>query len=117
MFEAVEYTAYRISIRLHMGRLTTILPNRKFSEALAFVHKYVGDYVSRALASHDDEKSHKYIFLIEMVRVNPNPDRVHSELLHTLSAGRETTAAVSVFSSTQLSGIQEFSKSYEMKWR
>jgi len=94
MFEAVEYTAYRISIRLRMGRLATILPDRKFSEALAFVHKYVGDYISQALAPHDDEKSERYLFLKEMVEVNPNPNRVHSELLHTLSAGRETTAAV-----------------------
>jgi cytochrome P450 len=94
MFEAVEYTAYQISIRLRMGRLATILPDRKFSEALAFVHKYVGDYISRALASHEDEKSDRYLFLKEMVKVNPNPNRVHSELLHTLSAGRETTAAV-----------------------
>jgi hypothetical protein len=64
IFEAVEYTAHRISIRLRMGRLATILPDRKFSEALAFVHKYVGDYISRALVSHDDEKSYKYFFPI-----------------------------------------------------
>jgi hypothetical protein len=30
MFEAVEYTTYRISIRPRMGRLATILPDRKF---------------------------------------------------------------------------------------
>jgi len=29
MFEAVEYTTYQISIRLRMGRLATILPDRK----------------------------------------------------------------------------------------
>jgi len=64
------------------------------NKALAFIHSYVDDYIPLALNTLDDGKSHKYLFLNEIVKVNPNPDRVHSELLHTLSAGRETTAAV-----------------------
>ena len=97
MFNAISYTTERIALRIRIGRLATILPDTKLTKARAFIHKYVGDYISRALVPqepHENDKNDKYILLHEMVKANSNPTRVRSELLHVLGAGRETTAAV-----------------------
>jgi cytochrome P450 len=105
---AIEYISERAVIRIRIGPIASLVLGPKFWKYLAFIHDFMRDRISRALASQRETSSIKkeqaleqslgehqrYVFLHEIVKMNHNTDRIRAELLHVLGAGRNPTASL-----------------------
>jgi len=86
----------------HSRLLGSLLGQRKFQEDCSVVHRLVDRYLDEALAEQGQTaakrdgsgSSERYIFLAELVRRTTNRERIRSELLNVLVAGRDTTASL-----------------------
>ena len=81
-----------------LGFLARLLPNKQFQEDCKYVHDFVDTYVEKALMSrtlHDREKGNdRYVFSRELATQTQDKERIRSELLNVLLAGRDTTASL-----------------------
>lgn len=86
-----------------MGKLIALFPNKKYREALKYVHSYVRTYVDKALALQASSPSsqapketnpERYIFLEELAKTGYSAQKIEAELLNILLAGRDTTASL-----------------------
>lgn len=82
-----------------------MLPDKKYNEDVKFVHKYVANYVQKAVGinkqslengklANSEEKKAKYVFLEELAKTNYSERKIQDELLNILLAGRDTTASL-----------------------
>ena len=81
-----------------LGPFARLFASKKFQEDCKFVHDFVDTYVEKALVSrktHDPEKGDdRYVFSQELATQTQDKERIRSELLNVLLAGRDTTASL-----------------------
>ncbi|KAI9648975.1 hypothetical protein NHQ30_001541 [Ciborinia camelliae] len=100
--EAYDYLGEQVGKEVRLGKLTTFLPNKKYRDALSYVHSYVRTYVDKALALQvsppsqkpQETDSDRYIFLEELAKSGYSAQKIQAELLNILLAGRDTTASL-----------------------
>ncbi|KAF4632102.1 hypothetical protein G7Y89_g6032 [Cudoniella acicularis] len=104
--DAFAYATYKGALEARVGKLATMLPDKKYHEDVAFVHKYIQGYVQKALDLHkngamkeklDEDASGKYVFLEELAKTGYSARKIQDELLNILLAGRDTTASLLSF--------------------
>lgn len=82
--------------------LSRWIPDRKRAEGIKAMHKFADEYVTEAIARHNNptidveknEKAERYVFLHALVKHTQDPCVLRSELLNVLLAGRDTTAGL-----------------------
>lgn len=94
---AFDYATSQVLPRQQLNSFLFLYYNRKFNKSCKVVHSFVDNIISRALASSerktDGEKS-QYCFLDGLISSVTDPQRLRSELLNILLAGRDTTAGL-----------------------
>ncbi|KAB8070020.1 cytochrome P450 [Aspergillus leporis] len=90
-----------LTTRFRLGPLRGLYRNKQFSQACRFCHRYVDQYVKRALdrrqrGTLDVEKENNvsYVFLNELAKETNDPLVLRNELMNILLAGRDTTASL-----------------------
>ncbi|CAD6593500.1 MAG: hypothetical protein ASARMPRED_007579 [Alectoria sarmentosa] len=100
---AFDYASGQILRRLQFGSFLFLYFNRDFNKACKTVHNFVDSFISRALAdreknnlklSEESEGKTQTNFLEGLLKSMTNPQRLRSELLNVLVAGRDTTAGL-----------------------
>ncbi|KAK9362146.1 cytochrome P450 [Lipomyces starkeyi] len=101
---AFNYSQEVVSFRVLLQSWYWLMNPKKFRESNAIVHRFVDDYVDKALrhlrqsleTKKDDEvvQSERYIFLDALVEETQNPKILRDQLLNILLAGRDTTAGL-----------------------
>ena len=101
--DAFTYVTERMGLESRVGRLATLMPNRRMEESISFVHEYIGAYIHKAVEMRKEgfeegEKAEegraRYVFLEELAKQNIGEKKVQDELLNILLAGRDTTASL-----------------------
>ncbi|KAJ5034973.1 uncharacterized protein L3040_008240 [Drepanopeziza brunnea f. sp. 'multigermtubi'] len=97
--DAFNYVTECAGLETRVGKLAVLLPNKKFREAKAFVHSYIGDYIQRTIelrknGFEGEKDSSRYVFLEELAKVDIGEKKIQDELLNILLAGRDTTASL-----------------------
>ncbi len=101
--EAFTYATQRMSLQTRLGKLATILPDKKFKESVTLIHEYVQNYVQKAVELHkksltlknkEESNSRRYVFLEELAKTGYSGKKMQDELLNILLAGRDTTAGL-----------------------
>lgn len=101
--EAFTYATEKIGLQSRVGKLATMLPDKKFKDSVQFIHEYVNNYVQKAMDLHkmasNSEKSgqrdsSRYVFLEQLAKTGYNEKKIQDELLNILLAGRDTTASL-----------------------
>ncbi|TVY92117.1 Cytochrome P450 monooxygenase [Lachnellula willkommii] len=103
--DAFSYVTFRAGIEVRLGKLVSMLPDKKYTEGLEFIYQYVANYVQKAVSLHQqslkdsklgegDEKAGKYVFLEHLAKTNYSEKKIQDELLNILLAGRDTTASL-----------------------
>jgi cytochrome P450 len=104
--EAFTYATEKIGLQNRLGKLATMLPDKKFKDSTEFIHEYVRGYVQKAVDLHkkslqsgklEQKDSSRYIFLEELAKTGYNEKKIQDELLNILLAGRDTTASLLSF--------------------
>ncbi|RDW62146.1 hypothetical protein BP6252_11579 [Coleophoma cylindrospora] len=102
--QAFTYAQQKMSLQFRVGKLATLLPDKRYTEAVEFVHKYIEKYVRTALEKakqyqgsekekvQEDGKASRYIFLNELAKTGYSAKKIQDEILNILLAGRDTTA-------------------------
>ena len=91
-----------MATRFRTGALWTWIKGFKFRKDVKYVHDFIDRYVQRALTyrknlnfeKSDSKGEGRYIFLEELAKATNDPQRIRSELLNILLAGRDTTASL-----------------------
>ncbi|KAK9487661.1 cytochrome P450 [Lipomyces starkeyi] len=101
---AFNYSQEVVSFRVLLQSWYWLMNPKKFRESNAIVHRFVDDYVDKALrhlrqsleTKKDDEvvQSERYVFLDALVEETQNPKILRDQLLNILLAGRDTTAGL-----------------------
>jgi cytochrome P450 len=102
---AFNFAQVDVSDRLRWAFLDRFRPKRKANEAIRICHEYVDGIVDGALqwrrerdaaiaAGKKVEDDGRYVFIHELVKQTDNKERVRSELINVLLAGRDTTASL-----------------------
>ena len=96
--EAFNRAQDYIGSNQRLGFFSQFFSSKQFREDCQHVHDFVDTYVERALASrkaHDPEKGdNRYVFSQELATQTQDKQRIRSELLNVLLAGRDTTASL-----------------------
>lgn len=100
---AFDYASGQILRRAKLGSLRFLYFNKDFNRACKTVHKFVDSIIAKALTIGEKDdlkvgkksggKSH-YNFMEGLLNSMTNPQRLRSELLNILLAGRDTTAGL-----------------------
>ena len=100
--EAFNRSQEAVSDANRDGPIAKLFRKKNFNSDVQYVQDFAEKYVQRALEmrrTYDLEKAgakgeERYVFLNELVKQTSDPVRIRSELLHILTAGRDTTASL-----------------------
>jgi cytochrome P450 len=101
--EAFQYVTEVMGLQTRVGKLATIMPDRRFTVDKDFVNAYVSNYVQKAIHQNkmfaksgtDMHEAGKYVYLDELSKKGGyTSKRIQDELLNILLAGRDTTASL-----------------------
>lgn len=105
--EFFEYVSLGLSKRVLFGKLATIIPDPKFMEGIRALRDFTESFVTRAMAEQESSSKgtqipatsehtnrERYVFLNEIIKTEFDKERIISELLSILLAGRDTTAGL-----------------------
>ncbi len=99
--DAFTYVTEIMGKQGRLGKLATILPDKRFVNAKKVVHDYVQGYVQAAMECQrngtpikKDGNPDRYVFLEELAKAGCSAKKIQDELLNILLAGRDTTAAL-----------------------
>jgi cytochrome P450 len=90
--EAFDYAESVLDKRAVYGPLAFLLRDRRFDEACNIVHRFMDEYIQKALKSNT--KPGRYNLLAELASSCRDPVRLRDELLNVLLAARDTTAGL-----------------------
>lgn len=100
---AFDYATGQSRRRLQFGPFLFLYFNRDFNKACKTVHSFVDSIIAKALADREkgdlkvsdgSKGKSQHNFLEGLVNSMTDPQRLRSELLNILLAGRDTTAAL-----------------------
>ncbi|KAF2687091.1 cytochrome P450 52A12 [Lentithecium fluviatile CBS 122367] len=99
---AFNYAQGDIVERLRWAFLDPFRPKKKAIEAIRICHAYVDKFVDEAIQWRREretsgklaEDDGRYVFIHELVKQTDDKERVRSELINVLLAGRDTTASL-----------------------
>ncbi|PLB45034.1 n-alkane-inducible cytochrome P450 [Aspergillus steynii IBT 23096] len=91
---AFDYASAETVRRLHYGPYLFLYFNRDFTKACKTVHKFVDKVIAKAVARRAQGKPNQYIFLDSLMESVSDPQRLRSETLNVMQAGRDTTASL-----------------------
>jgi cytochrome P450 len=96
---AFQYTTEKIGLTSRLGKLATLIPDKKYEAGIEYCQKYVQEYVHKAIAQQasgekSEQDSPKYVFLDELAKTGTGAKKIQDELLNILVAGRDTTASL-----------------------
>ena len=102
---AFNFAQTDILDRMRWAFLDPFRPKSKAKEAIRICHAYVDDIVEEAIqwrrerdaaaaAGNKVEDDGRYVFIHELVKQTDDKERVRSELINVLLAGRDTTASL-----------------------
>ncbi|KAG9237693.1 cytochrome P450 [Amylocarpus encephaloides] len=104
--EAFAYVTMKAGLEGRVGKLATILPDKRYKVDTKYVHEYVSNYVREAVQLRkdspeekqaDEENSGRYVFLEHLAKADYPEKKIQDELLNILLAGRDTTAGLLSF--------------------
>ena len=100
---AFDYASDQTHRRLQLGSFPFLYYNKDFNKACKTVHNFVDSIIAKALGDREkvdlklgeksEGKSH-HNFLEGLLNSIADPQRLRSELLNVLQAGRDTTAGL-----------------------
>ncbi|GAB1312156.1 Cytochrome P450 alkane hydroxylase [Madurella fahalii] len=93
--EDFEYAGRESAKKARLGPVLYHLPHRELKEAVRRLREYVRFYITKAAAAaaqKDGAKERDYVFLDELLKLNPPEDYTVDQILSILIAGRDTTA-------------------------
>ncbi|KAK7191536.1 hypothetical protein DPSP01_011053 [Paraphaeosphaeria sporulosa] len=97
---AFQFAQDDILTRLRWNALNFLRSNKEGEDALKICHTYVDKFVEQAIRERQAEKAagmpedDRYIFIKELVKQTDDKERIRSELMNILLAGRDTTASL-----------------------
>ncbi|KAL1591909.1 hypothetical protein SLS60_011501 [Paraconiothyrium brasiliense] len=97
---AFQFAQDDIITRLRWNALNFLRSNKEGEDALKICHAYVDKFVDQAMREHQAEKAagksddDRYVFIKELVKQTNDKERIRSELMNILLAGRDTTASL-----------------------
>ncbi|KAK1141876.1 hypothetical protein N8T08_008389 [Aspergillus melleus] len=91
---AFDYASGETVRRLHYGPYLFLYFNREFTKACKTVHEFVDKVISKAATRRAQGKANQYIFLDSLMESVSDPQRLRSETLNVMQAGRDTTASL-----------------------
>jgi cytochrome P450 len=110
---AFGYVSECLSVRMGIGKLASLIPDRKFYEGVRDLKAFIDIYVSRALdlrkkflmkqekdANYVEEATEdgRYVFLPELAKSGYDKERIAAELMNIITAGRGSiTSLLAVF--------------------
>ncbi|KAK0105094.1 hypothetical protein ONS95_004543 [Cadophora gregata] len=101
--EAFTYITERVGLQSRLGKLATLLPDKRMDESIKFVHEYIGPYIRKAVEmrksgfeekENTEEGRARYVFLEQLAKQDLGERKTQDELLNILLAGRDTTASL-----------------------
>ncbi|UKZ78630.1 hypothetical protein TrVFT333_006376 [Trichoderma virens FT-333] len=93
--ESVQYAQDRMAMHIALGKWALLKPDPKFHHHVRVVHKFVDEFVQKALQENDlDSKTQPYVLLRALVEDVKDPIQIRDEVLNILIAGRDTTASL-----------------------
>lgn len=94
---AFDKAQYTLAIGARLGPNYWIVHFPEFHRMVKQVHEYVDYFVQKALVQGASEKKpvseDKYVFLSALAKETQDPEKLRSQLLNILLAGRDTTAS------------------------
>ena len=101
---AFDYASGQLLRRLQLGSFLFLYHDKDFKKACKTVHSFVDSIIAKAMTNREksamemDEKNEgrksHHNFLEGLLNSTSNPERLRSELLNILQAGRDTTAGL-----------------------
>ncbi len=100
---AFDYASDQLVHRLQLQSFLFLYHNKDFTTACKTVHRFVDSIIARALAGREENDSkatadgkeqRQQTFLDGLLSSMTDPQRLRSELLNVLMAGRDTTAGL-----------------------
>ena len=101
---AFDYVSRRLSIRMGIGWLATLVPDPRFNEGVRDLKAFVHTYVAKAAALRKDKgklseevrplQSTRYVFLEGLAGSKYDEDRIAAELMNVITAGRGSVASL-----------------------
>lgn len=97
---AFQFAQEDITVRMRWSFLDPLRPNKQGKEALQICHAYIDKFVDQAVREHHADKAagkiddERYVFIKELVKQTNDKERIRSELMNILLAGRDTTAGL-----------------------
>lgn len=92
---AFDYASSETVNRLHYGPYLFLYFNPKFTKSCKVVHRFLDSFIARSLAKRRiGERPQQYNFLEGLMDTVTDPERLRSELLNLMLAGRDTTASL-----------------------
>jgi cytochrome P450 len=98
--EAFTYATEIAGLETRVGKLAVLMPDKRYTDSVNFIHTYVRGYVQKAVDLHKSGKTlekadgEKYVFLEELAKTGYGEKKIQDELLNILLAGRDTTASL-----------------------
>ncbi|PLB55538.1 n-alkane-inducible cytochrome P450 [Aspergillus steynii IBT 23096] len=91
---AFDYASGETVRRLHYEPYLFLYFNRDFTKACKTVHRFVDKVIAKAATRRVEGKANQYIFLDSLMKSVTDPQRLRSETLNVMQAGRDTTASL-----------------------
>ncbi|RYP75338.1 hypothetical protein DL771_002434 [Monosporascus sp. 5C6A] len=110
--EALEFGAcfdrsvFKIACRVRLGWLSQLLPDRELDADVAYMRKYVAQYVQNVKGQTEkdlENGARKYVFLHELIKTGEPDEVVRDQSLSIFLAGRDTTTSVLTYLFFELS--------------
>ena len=108
--EAFHYAQRGMGVRVQLGKMSFLFPDKKWRESMTVAHAFANGYVDKAIefrrnflaaqggreASTDesevDHSGQRYVLLHEMAKETGNRDELRNQILHVFLAGHDATA-------------------------
>jgi cytochrome P450 len=90
-----EYASREAATKARLGPILYHLPHSQLKNAVRGLREYVHMYLKRAIAEKEQQagaRDRSYVFLDELLKVNPPEDYTIDQILSILIGGRDTTA-------------------------
>ncbi|KAG9242432.1 cytochrome P450 [Calycina marina] len=103
--EAFGFVSEKLSVKMGIGWLANVLPDRKFDDGVRDLKEFIGVYVKRALdlrcrisdeivEKHETNDKRRYVFLTELAKSGYPQSRIAAELMNVITAGRGSITSI-----------------------
>jgi len=89
-----EYASSEAAVRSLLGPILHYLPHPKLKKSVQRLRQYIRFYIRKVTEKGSSEtKDRSYVFIDELLKLNPTEDYLIDQVLSVIVAGRDTTAS------------------------